>query len=110
VSTSPKFDLRSEDKISFNSQIPWLAALDKDNSSISPGLGDRNRIKSPRSESSSSLESDALVQSKDDDHYTPFALSPSRMKPNSKTFEFSKSETESRSPNHGKKSPSKIVF
>lgn len=108
MSTSPKFDLRSEDKISFNSQIPWLAALDKENSSLSPGLGDRNKIKSPpRSVSSSSLESDALVQSRDDDHYTPFSLSPSRMKPNSKTFEFSKSETESRSPNHGKKSSSK---
>jgi len=93
--------------MSFNSQIPWLAGYDRDNnSSLSPGLGDRHRVKSPRSDSissSSSLESDALVQSKDDDHYKPFALSPSRMKPNSKTFEFSKSETESRSPNHGKK-------
>jgi len=92
--------------MSFNSQIPWLTGYDRDNnSSLSPGIGDRNRIKSPRSISSSSLESDALVQSREDEHYTPFALSPSRMKPNSKIFEFSKSETESRSPNHGKNSP-----
>ena len=101
MSVSGKFDRRSEDKASSNSQVHWLGLLDRDSLSVSPGLGDRTIINSPKSEKSFSYGSDELVQSGEDEHYSPNSLTPTKKKPGLFAVDVSKSDTESKGPNQG---------
>ena len=101
MSVRGKFDRRSEDKASSNSQLNWMNVFDRDNLSVSPGLGDRTIINSPKSGKSFSYGSDELVQSMEDEHFSPNSLTPTRKKPGLFAYDVSKSDTESKGPHQG---------